>query len=169
MRTLDYVSFTVHILTTQTFLNTYPFRPSWDAEIVRFFPFSMSLVQRSRNRNYDSAHRCVFELFHLDVFSVQSELRDLVKVLSFLEACFDLISSPSLSIKIQIMGGKITDNLGFKSPLRKVKIFVLFPFPFQILHKKLYIFVFNLFWISCFTNHISIKTKIFNKFYLISN
>ena len=35
------------------------------------------------------------------------------KVLSFLEACFDLISSPSLSMKIQIMGGKITENLGF--------------------------------------------------------
>ena len=37
------------------------------------------------------------------------------KVLSLLEACFDLISSPSPSMKIQIMGGKITENLGFKS------------------------------------------------------
>ena len=91
------------------------------------------------------------------------------KALSLLEACFDLISGSSLHMKIQIMSEKITENLGFKYPLRKVKIFVLFPFPFQILHKKLYIFVFNLFWISCFTNHISIKTKIFNKFYLISN
>ena len=36
------------------------------------------------------------------------------KVLSLLEACFDLISSPSLSMKIQIMGRKITENLGFK-------------------------------------------------------
>ena len=36
------------------------------------------------------------------------------KVLSLLEACFDLISSPSPSMKIQIMGGKITENLGFK-------------------------------------------------------
>ena len=51
------------------------------------------------------------------------------KVLSFLEACFDLISGSSLSMKIQIMGGKITENLGFKSPLRKVKKnFVLFSF-----------------------------------------
>jgi hypothetical protein len=33
------------------------------------------------------------------------------KVLSFLEACFDLISSPSPFMKIQIMGGKITENL----------------------------------------------------------
>ena len=33
------------------------------------------------------------------------------KVLSLLEACFDLISSPSLSMKIQIMGRKITENL----------------------------------------------------------
>ena len=36
------------------------------------------------------------------------------KVLSL----FDLISSPSLSMKIQIMGGKITENLGFESLLR---------------------------------------------------
>ena len=43
------------------------------------------------------------------------------KVLSRLEACFDLISSPSPSMKIQIIGGKITENLGFESPLQKVK------------------------------------------------
>ena len=48
------------------------------------------------------------------------------KVVFFLEACFDLISSSSLSMKIQIMGGKITENLGFESPLRKVKKFVSF-------------------------------------------
>ena len=49
------------------------------------------------------------------------------KVLSLLEACFDLISSPSPSMKIQIMVGKITENLGFESPLWKVKkMFVLF-------------------------------------------
>ena len=33
------------------------------------------------------------------------------KVLSLLEACFDLISSPSPSMKIQIMVGKITESL----------------------------------------------------------
>ena len=44
------------------------------------------------------------------------------KVLSLLEACFDLISGSTLHMKIQIMGGKITENLGFKSPLRKVKL-----------------------------------------------
>ena len=43
------------------------------------------------------------------------------KVLSLLEACFDLISGSSLHMKIQIMGGKITENLRFKSPLQKVK------------------------------------------------
>ena len=70
------------------------------------------------------------------------------KVLSLLEACFDLISSPSLSMKIQIMGRKITENLGFKSPLRKVKkIFCLFSFHFQILHTKVDIFL-----ISCLIN-----------------
>ena len=44
------------------------------------------------------------------------------KVLSFLDACFDLISGSSLSMKIQIMGGKITENLGFKSKKKSVKI-----------------------------------------------
>ena len=48
------------------------------------------------------------------------------KVLSLLEACFDLISGSSLHMKIQIMGGKITENLGFKSLLWKVKIFLFF-------------------------------------------
>ena len=50
--------------------------------------------------------------------------KKLYKILSFLEACFDLIRSPSLSINIQIMGGKITEILGFKSPFRKVKKFL---------------------------------------------
>jgi hypothetical protein len=35
------------------------------------------------------------------------------KVLSLLEACFDLILGSSLHMKIQIMGGKITENLGY--------------------------------------------------------
>ena len=48
-----------------------------------------------------------------------------VKVLSLLEACFDLIPSPSPYMKIQIMGRKIAENLGFKSLLRKVKIIFL--------------------------------------------
>ena len=44
------------------------------------------------------------------------------KVLSLLEAFFDLISGSSLSMKIQIMGGKITENLGFKIILAKGKL-----------------------------------------------
>ena len=62
------------------------------------------------------------------------------KVLSLLEACFDLISVSSLSMIIQIVGGKITENLGFKSPLRKVKMFLFF-----------FLFIFKFFtqkWIS---------------------
>ena len=51
----------------------------------------------------------------------------IVKVL-FFEACFDLIWESSLSMKIQILGGKNTETLGFKSPLRKVKIFCPFFF-----------------------------------------
>ena len=64
------------------------------------------------------------------------------KVLSLLEACFNLISSPSPSMKIQIMSWKITEYLGFKSLLLKVKIFCPFSIHFQILHEKLHMFVF---------------------------
>ena len=72
---------------------------------------------------------------------------------------FDLVT-----MKIQFMGGKITENLGFESPLQKVKKNCPFSVHFEILH----IFVFNHFWISCFRNQISIKTNIFNMFYLIT-
>ena len=44
-------------------------------------------------------------------FSTNTGYRDL-KVLFLLEACFDLISGSSISMKIQIMGKKITDNQG---------------------------------------------------------
>ena len=59
------------------------------------------------------------------------------KVLSLLEVYFDLISSPSPSIKIQIMGGKNTENLGLETPLlRNVKIFFsLFLFIFKFFTK----------------------------------
>ena len=62
---------------------------------------------------------------------------------------FDLATLPS--VKIQIMGGKITFSVIFK---------------FSI--KKLQIFVFNHFLIFCFTNQISIKTNISDMFYFIS-
>ena len=71
-----------------------------------------------------------------------------LKVLSILEACFDLISSHSPSMKIQIMGGKITENLGFQSPLQKVKKnFVLFLFIFKFSIKNcisLFLTIFNI-------------------------
>jgi hypothetical protein len=53
-----------------------------------------------------------------------------VKVLSLLEACFDLISGSSLHMKIQITRRKITEN-----PEGQI-VFVLFSFHFQILTKK---------------------------------
>ena len=62
------------------------------------------------------------------------------KVLFLLKAQFDLISSPSPSIKIKIMGGKITEHLGFESPLRKIKnkigrcaIIMIFHYVFKII------------------------------------
>ena len=57
----------------------------------------------------------------------------IIKVASLSVACFDLILSPSPSMKIQIMGRKITENLGFESQLQKVKknlSFALFVFKF---------------------------------------
>ena len=51
-------------------------------------------------------------------------------------------------MKIQIVDGKITENLWFESLLRKVKkFFVLFSFQFQILHTNVGIFDFNHFMI----------------------
>ena len=77
----------------------------------------------------------------------------ILKVMSLFEACFDLISGSSLSMNIQIMGGKITENLRFKSRFWKVKIFfVLFSFHFQILHTEVDIFYFNHFLISWLNN-----------------
>ena len=61
------------------------------------------------------------------------------KVLSLLETCFDLISSSSFSMKIQIMGGKITENP--VPALVDQKHFVHFSFHFQIFHKKTAYFV----------------------------
>ena len=48
------------------------------------------------------------------------------------KACFDFILGSSLSMKIQIMGGKITKNLGFKFPLSgRSKNFCSFFFSFS--------------------------------------
>ena len=58
------------------------------------------------------------------------------KVLSFLEACFELILGSSLHMKIQIMDGKITENMPFKSEAESQKIFILFSFHFLIFHKN---------------------------------
>ena len=73
-----------------------------------------------------------------------------------------------ISIKIQILGGNLFKNPGFKSPSGKVNFFVPFSFHFHINYKKLHTFLFNHFLISCFTNQISIKKEVFNMFYLIS-
>ena len=76
------------------------------------------------------------------------------KVLSLLEARFDLILGSSLSMKIQFMGLKITENLGFKFPLRKVKMFLLFfLFIFKFFTQKWISFILTIhFLISCLIN-----------------
>ena len=72
-----------------------------------------------------------------------------IKVLSLLEGCLDLIFSPSPSVKIQIKGGKIVQNSGVQIPaLEGQNCFVIFSFHFQILHTKMGIFDFNHFLIS---------------------
>ena len=76
--------------------------------------------------NYDEIkypQNCPLEKLKLKRFPIQHYQN---KVLSLLEACFDLILGSSLHVKIQIMCGKITENLGFKSLLRKVKFFLFF-------------------------------------------
>ena len=73
--------------------------------------------------------------------------------LSLLEACFDLISGSSLHMKIQTMGVKITENLGFKPAPEGQHFFVLFSFHFLTLHKKLHIFVFTIFEYLIMLNH----------------
>ena len=69
------------------------------------------------------------------------------KVLSLLETCFDLFLGSSLHMKIQIMGWKITENLGFKSPLRKVKKnLFFFLFIFKYFTQKWISFILTTFW-----------------------
>ena len=64
------------------------------------------------------------EQYEENLLIIKDAYQCLGKVLSLLGACFDLISNSSLSMNIQIMGGKITENLGFESPLLKVKIVI---------------------------------------------
>ena len=74
---------------------------------------------------------------------------------------------PHFPWKFKSWVGKWLKIWGSNPCFRRSKFFCLFvSFHLQILHKTLYIFVFNHFWISCFTK---IKTNIFNMFYLISN
>ena len=128
-----------------------PLCASW---YVRWF---LNLEAKSADVVSNDGHKVVTNLLRPSaqwaIFFFEIAFSFVTKVLSLLEACFDLISGSSLHMKIQIMGGKITENLGFKSPLRKVKNFlVFFSFHFQILHTKVDIFYFNHFLMSCLMN-----------------
>ena len=113
--------------------------------------------------NFNTIYFVTFSAVANDVNNVQNKMC----VLSLLEAYLDLISGSSLHMKIQITGGKITENLGFKSPLRKVKIFCPFFIHFQILHKNCISFtIFSISYLQ--SRFLSIKPKIFIMFYFIS-
>ena len=73
----------------------------------------------------------------------------IVEVLCLLEPCFDLILSSSLSMKIQIIGGKITENLG-------INYFSFLDFIFKFSRNN-YISLFLL--ISDFKNKIDLNPK----------
>ena len=77
--------------------------------------------------------------------------------------------APHFTWKFQLWAGKLLRIWGSIPRSGRSKKIVLFSFHFQILHKKLHIFVFSHFWISCFTNQNSIKTddRGKNKFRLI--
>ena len=63
-----------------------------------------------KNLSEDVEEGALLEMF--EAFGKITSLKVMKgKVLSLLEAYFDLISSPSPSMKIQIMGGKITESL----------------------------------------------------------
>ena len=80
-------------------------------------------------------------------------IEEVCKVLSLLEACFDLISGSSLSMKIQIIGGKNYWKSGVQIPVPEGQnFFFLFSFHFPILHTKVVIFYSNHFLISCLIN-----------------
>ena len=73
---------------------------------------------RSHTAILHIGHR-TFKGFVID--DVYSNIEITSKVLYLIDAYCDLITGSSLSMKIQIMGGKITENLVFKSPLRRSK------------------------------------------------
>jgi hypothetical protein len=77
------------------------------------------------------------------------KMTDRNKVLSLLEACFDLISGSSLHIKNSNHGQENYWKSGVQIPAPEgQKNFVLFSFHLQILHKKLHIFVLTIFYKS---------------------
>ena len=73
--------------------------------------------------------RICFRHFQSSDFDTSGQRLTIIigKVLSLLEACLDLISSPSTSMKIQIMGGKVTEN----PRSGRSNCFVLFLFIFK--------------------------------------
>ena len=85
-----------------------------------------------------------------------------IKVLSLLEACFDLTSSPSLPWKFKSWAWKLLKICGSNPRSERSKKFLSFSVHFQILHKNCTSLCLTIFLISCFTNQISIKTNIFN-------
>ena len=65
---------------------------------------SLACQEKARPGHAQQSQRLFLVIFVQKVFETNLNFS---KVLSLLEACFDLISSPSLSMKIQIMGAQL--------------------------------------------------------------
>ena len=109
------ISFLIRI--PKVYLPVFPTgKNSW-----RISSAKITKLKNTKEKKGDSSSLVFFQLFRSAFCRWQwkssriATNRIPVKVLFLLEACFDLISGSSLHMKIQIMGGKITENLGFKS------------------------------------------------------
>ena len=82
------------------------FNPIWFDDLANHFYIPTRHAKRTKRAIKTAAN---FSNSQIESKNFQSG--KLNKVLSFLEACIEVISGSSLFIKIQIMGGKITENL----------------------------------------------------------
>ena len=106
-----------------------PLCASW---YVRWF---LNLEAKSADFVSNDGHKVVTNLLRPSaqwaIFFFEIAFSFVTKVLSLLEACFDLISGSSLSMKIQIMGEKLLKILGSNPRSGRSKKFCSFFFSFS--------------------------------------